>query len=98
MTIPVWVEQQNGKFKASVLGVTQLQATGATRDAALLAVRDLVLIRMHQGTLVFLDIPSIQLAEPRHPQPSEEELEATREMLAEIYRERDEEKLREFPE
>ena len=34
MTVPVLVEQQNGKFTASVLGSPQLRATGETKDQA----------------------------------------------------------------
>jgi hypothetical protein len=30
MTVPVWVEQSNGKFTATVLGAPQVTADGAT--------------------------------------------------------------------
>lgn len=39
MTIPVWVEQTNGKFTASVPGVPGIRADGATRDQAVEDVR-----------------------------------------------------------
>jgi hypothetical protein len=93
MTVPVWVEQQNGTFIATVLGVPDLRADGPTANSAVAALRTLLRESRARGELVFVDIPE----PPRRPY-TEDELEVTREMVAEIYRERDEEKRREFPE
>jgi predicted RNase H-like HicB family nuclease len=98
MTIPVWVEQQNGKFTASVPGTPQLRATGETRDDAIRALSQLLLVYQARGALVAVSIPEVPVAEVPRRQPTEEEVEATREMVAEIYRERDRLKAQEFPE
>jgi hypothetical protein len=96
MTIPVWVEQTNGAFTASVLGGARLKATADSREEALRKLSVLVDVCVRRGTLVFLDLPD--LATPVPPrEPTLEEIEATREMVAEIYRQRDEEKALEFP-
>lgn len=98
MTIPVWVEQQNGTFTASVPGVPQLRATGETRDDAIRALSQLVRVFQARGALVMVNMPDVPVAEIPRRQLTEEEEEANREMLAEIYRYRDELKAQEFPE
>ena len=97
MTIPVWVEQTDGKFTASVLGATPLEATRDTREEAVHAVSQLVQISIRRGALVFVDVPNVPVREVSRRETTAEELEATREMLAEAYRQRDEEKTLEFP-
>jgi hypothetical protein len=97
MTIPVWVEQQNGRFSASVLGSPQLRATGGTKDEAVAALIAELNEKQRSGELVLVNLPTPVPMAPRR-QLSEEEIEETREMVAEIYRERDEQKRREFPE
>jgi hypothetical protein len=98
MTIPVWVEQQNGKFLASVPGVPRLRATGETRDEAIRELSEVVRVFQARGMLVALNMPDVPVAEVSRRQPTEEEIEATREMIAEIYSERDRLKAQEFPE
>ena len=99
MTIPVWVEQQNGRYTATVLGAPQLRANGPTREEAISALRAAVAEHRDRGQLVMLDAYGLTAAElaARPPLTSEEE-EAWREVVAGIYRERDELKAREFPE
>lgn len=92
-TVPVWVEQKDGTFTATVLGSPHLRAEGPTAGVAVQTLRAALGDGRLRGDLVFVDVPE----PPRRPY-TEEELEVTREMLAEIYRERDEQKRREFPE
>jgi hypothetical protein len=98
MNMPVWVEQQDGKFTASVLGSSRLRATGETREDAIRALSQLIQVCQRRGALVVVNMPEVPVADVPRRQWSEEEAEATREMLEEIYRYRDELKAREFPE
>lgn len=95
-TIPVWVEQENGTFTATVPGVPKLTATAGTRDEAVSALVTDLTARQSRGELVMVALPP-QPTTPRGPRSAEEE-EAWDEVVAEIYRERDEQKRREFPE
>jgi hypothetical protein len=94
MTVPVWVEQSNGKFTASVLGSPQVKGEGKTREQAVAAVTAQLQSAVANGEVVLVSVPT--------PVPArrytEEEIEAMREMTAEIYRERDAQKAAEFPE
>ena len=94
MTVPVWVEQSNGTFTASVLGAPQVSASGATKEQAVSAVTAQLRSRVTAGELVLVDVPP--------PLPfrnvSPADAAALREMCAEIYRERDAQKAAEFPE
>jgi hypothetical protein len=94
MTVPVWVEQKNGKFTAAVLGAPQVHAEEATKEQAVAAVTAQLRSRVATGEVVLVDVPA--------PLPSrqytEGDIEAMREMVAEIYRERDAQKAAEFPE
>jgi hypothetical protein len=95
-TVPVLVESQNGTFTASVLGNPGVKATGPTKDAAAEALRAILWQRAAAGDLVFLPMPAVPF--PPRPPLSPEDVEDMREMCAEIYRERDEQKRREFSE
>lgn len=97
MSIPVWVEQTDGKFTASVLGATPLEATRDTREEAIRAVSQLVQISIRRGALMFVEVPNVPVRDVARRECTAEEIEATREMVAEIYRQRDEEKTLEFP-
>lgn len=98
MNMPVWVEEKDGKFTASVLGSPHLRATGESRDDAIRALADVIRVHQRSGMLTVVNVPEVPVAEiPRRP-PTPEEEEATREMLEEIYRYRDELKAQEFPE
>ena len=97
MTIPVWVEQTNGRFTATVLGAPQLRADGPSKEQAVAALRADLNARAASGELVTLDVPDPSAAFPPR-RYTEDELADMRETLAEIYRNRDEQKRREFPE
>jgi hypothetical protein len=94
MTVPVWVEQKDGKFAASVFGVPQVRAEGATKEQAVAAVTAQLQSRMTAGEVVLVNVPT--------PLPfrqvSPEDAAAWRELCEEIYRERDAQKAAEFPE
>jgi len=98
MTIPVWVEQQNGTFTASVLGASQLRAEGPTKDQAITALVAVLSNSQASGQLVLVDVPGRPTVARVVRPMNEKEEEAWREMCAEIYRERDEQKRLEFPE
>ena len=98
MTIPVWVEQQNGKFTASVLG-SPLCATGETNDAAVAALRSVISPHLTSRKLVLLDVePSglLSLGSKFKDDPGWQQM--WDEIAAETYRYRDELKAQEFPE
>ena len=94
MTVPVWVEQSNGTFTASVLGAPQVKAEGATKEQAVSAVTAQLQNRMTAGEVVLVDVPESLPFRDVSP----EDAAALREMCAEIYRERDAQKAAEFPE
>jgi hypothetical protein len=95
-TIPVWVEQQNGTFTATVPGVPKLIATAGTRDEAVSALVTDLTARQSRGEIVMVALPQPSPPPPRHHTPEEQEY--LDEMVRDIYRARDEEKRREFPE
>jgi hypothetical protein len=95
MTVPVWVEQSNGKFTATVLGAPQVKAEGATKEQAVAAVTAQLRDRVTTGEVVLVDVPPAPLP---FRQVSPEEAAAWRELCEEIYRERDAQKAAEFPE
>jgi hypothetical protein len=95
MTIPVWVEQANGTFTASVLGSPQLQACGDTRERAVAALRADLLSRVAIGEIVFVDVEPkglLSLAGKYKDDPTLDDI------VKEAYRYRDELKAQEFPE
>jgi hypothetical protein len=94
MTVPIWVEQNNGKFLATVLGAPQVRAEGATKEQAVAAATAQLQNRVAAGAVVLVDVSN------PHPVRSDtpEEVEIMREMCAESYRERDAQKAAEWPE
>ncbi|MCZ2340306.1 MAG: hypothetical protein LC104_00745 [Bacteroidales bacterium] len=99
MNVAVWVEQQNGKCVASVLGAPQLRAVADTRERAVAALRSEVETHLSAGELLFLDVePQGLLALAGRYEQDDAAREQWDEIITEIYRQRDEEKLREFPE
>src|SRR5437879_946854 len=95
MTIPVWVEQQNGKFTASVPGVPGICADGTTREQAVEAVRSQLRTGVTNGQLVLVDIDFVGvsgLAGKYKDDPTIVDI------CAEAYRLRDEEKATEMAE
>ena len=99
MTIPVWVEQTNGKFTASVLGSPQLHACGETNDAAVAALRAVLSSHLSSRELVLLDVEPIGLLSLGTKFKDDPGWHDTWDyILAEAYRYRDELKAQEFPE
>ena len=56
MTVPVCVEESNGVYTASVLGVPRVSAAGATRGEAVAAVAAQLRDRVTAGDVVLVDI------------------------------------------
>ncbi len=99
MNVAVWVEQQNGRFAASVLGAPGLRAVADTREQAVAALRSEVETRVSGGELLFLDVePKGLLALAGRYADDPVAREMWEEIRTEAYRLRDEEKAREFPE
>jgi hypothetical protein len=99
MTIPVLVEQHNGKYSASVLGSPQLRASGDTKDQASEALRAVLLPQVVTGVLTFLDIePKGVTALAGKYKDDLGWKETWDDVAAEAYRHRDELKAQEFPE
>ncbi|MBY0512460.1 MAG: hypothetical protein K2P78_00945 [Gemmataceae bacterium] len=99
MSIPVIVTPESGAFTAAVLGESEVRATGPTRDAAVAALRAELQQRVASGELAFIDVGSpgvLGLAGAFRDDP----LWAATwdDIRTEIYRERAEQKAREFPE
>ena len=99
MMMPVWVEQQNGKFVANVLGAPGLCADGDTRDAAIAALQSKLLLHAAMRELVFVDVEvKGLLALVGRYVDDPEGREMWQEIMTEAYRHRDEQKAQEFPE
>lgn len=58
MSVPVWVEQKDGVFTASLLGSPQVSASGATQAQAVAAVTVLLRHRVTTGEVVLVDVDS----------------------------------------
>ena len=56
MTVPVWVEKQNGMFTATVLGAPKVKAEGATKEQAVAAVTAQLRSRVKAGEVVLVDV------------------------------------------
>lgn len=94
-SLPVWVEQTNGTFTARVLGATGLAASAATREQAVSALVADLAVRQTRGELVMVNVPPAPAAPHGHTPEDRDYLD---EIVRDIYRARDEEKAREFPE
>jgi hypothetical protein len=55
MTVPVWVEQSNGKFTATILGAPQVKAQADTKEQAVAAVTAQLRNAIAHGQVVFVD-------------------------------------------
>jgi hypothetical protein len=99
MTLPVWVEQRNGTFTASVLGAPGVCAVADSREKAVDAIRAEIESRLTTGELLLLDVKTQGMMSLAGRYAGDEQSrEMWDELVAEIYRQRDEEKAREFPE
>ena len=97
MTVSVLVTPRNGRFLASVLGSPEVSATGDSESAAVSALKAELDSRQRAGQIVLLDLSPAPLSHKRRPYTDEEKA-VLDEIVAEAYRQRDEEKVREFPE
>lgn len=95
--LPVTVELVGGGFRASVFGNPTVSADGATRDEAIGRLRTDLRGRADRGELVWVDVPTAVPGDFAGRYTAEE-ADLARQMVADIYRERDEQKAREFPE
>ena len=57
MRYPVQIEQQNGRYLASVLTLPELTKTAATREEALRLITNALIERMRRTEIVYVDIP-----------------------------------------
>jgi predicted RNase H-like HicB family nuclease len=64
LTYPVLIEQEQGNYKAMVLGLPDCQTRGKTREAALVSLRQLLEARLENAELVSLDIERPQSDNP----------------------------------
>jgi hypothetical protein len=95
MTFPICVSPLNGKFTAVVLGAPEIKAIGATRNAALEALKTELEQHISAGELVLLEVEPeglLGLAGNYKDDPTLDDI------VAEAYRHRDALKAMEFPE
>ena len=96
--LPVMIESTDGGYRATVAGFPTLSVHAVSKEQALKAIQQGLQEKSERGELAWIDTPeSLASPFPVRP-PTEAEIEATEEMLAEIYRERDAQKYAEFPE
>jgi hypothetical protein len=95
MTVPVWIEQSNGKFIATVLGAPQVKAEAPTKEQAVAAVTKQVRNATAQGQVVFVDVGFVGVSALAGKFKDDPTLE---DIVKEAYRERDAQKAAEFPE
>jgi hypothetical protein len=97
MVMSVLITPRDGRFLASVLGSSEVSAVGDTKPAAIDALKAELARRQSAGELVAIEVPPVAVTDlvGRHSVAYRENL---REIVAEAYRLRDEEKAREFPE
>ena len=93
MTVPVWLEQLDGRFVASSVTHPDVRVEAATRDAALLAVQQRLAAGPAYRELVYVTLP----------EPTQDDIFGSmagdtnlQEICDEAYRQRDEEFRREF--
>ena len=97
MTASVLVTPRDGRFTACILGSPEVNAVGDSATAAVSALEVELDRRNRAGELRLIELPPVALSD-RVGTYSAEEKELLREIAAEAYRLRDEEKAREFPE
>jgi hypothetical protein len=55
MSFPIFTHQDEGRFVATLVGVPEVRVSAPTRDAALVEMKAVLLQRMSQGEIVFVD-------------------------------------------
>jgi len=97
MSIEVLVTPTEGAFTASILGSSEIHAVGSSKSAAIESLKRKLQQLQLSGELVTIDLPSVAITDMIGTY-THEHRELLREITAEAYRLRDEEKSREFPE
>jgi hypothetical protein len=97
MHLTVLVTPHEGQFTASVLGSSEVSAVGSTKPAAVESLKVKLWQLQSAGELVTIEMPPVAIADLIGTYTTEQR-ESLREIVAEAYRLRDEEKAREFPE
>ena len=93
MTVPVWVEQLNGTFTASVPGVPRVHSENASREKAIDGVRQQLRTGLASGHLVMVDVDFVGVSGLAGTYADDPTLQ---EICAEAYRLRDEQKAAEM--
>jgi hypothetical protein len=89
MTVPVWVEQNNGTFTATVPGVPSVRSENASREKAIDDVRLQLRAGAANGQLVMVDVDFVGVSGLAGTYSDDPTLQ---EICAEAYRLRDEQK------
>ncbi len=97
MSIEVQVTPTNGEFTASILGSSIVHAVGSSKPAAIEALKLKLQQLQNSGELVTIDLPVVSISD-KIGTYTKEHRELLREICAESYRLRDEQKAQEFPE
>ena len=88
MSFPIWVHQENGHFRASLLGSPDLCVTAPTRETALAQMHTLLQDRYRSGELVMMNVqPDLMDLAGKYKDD-----ETLTEICEEIYRQRDAER------
>lgn len=87
MSFPIFVQQDNGQFTATLLGAPELQVSAPTRNEALARMQAALERRCAAGELVFLDVPARKGVLAFAGKYADDE--SLREICDEIYRLRD---------
>ena len=93
MTVPVWVEQLNGTFTASVPGMPGVRSENASREKAIADVRHQLRTGFANGQLVMVDVDFVGVSGLAGTYADDPTLQ---EICAEAYRLRDEQKVAEM--
>jgi hypothetical protein len=86
MSFPIFVQQNNGHFVATLIGAPDVRITAATREIAIAQMQTALEERYAQGELVFLEVPADGFMSLAGKYKDDESL---REICEEIYRQRD---------
>jgi hypothetical protein len=98
MQVLVSVRPENGRFVARLADSDRYRMDGETAASAVAALQRELERIARGGELVFVDVPEVSIPVTARPERSESHKELLRQITAEAYRARDEEKAREFPE
>lgn len=98
MQVLISVRPENGRFVARLGDSDRYRMDGDTAAAAVAALQQELARIARGGELLFVDVPVVSSPPPPRAERSEAHKELLRQIAADAYRARDEEKVREFPE